>query len=313
MNEKQIKTILILGAGGFIGKSLVKTLSNDYHIKAFDKFPMPLFAKMDNVESIVGDFKDETLLPKMLDGVDLVIHLVSTTIPSDDTTSIPQEIEDNIIPTVNLLNAMVKFGVNNIIFASSGGTIYGDTDEAINTVEAAPNPSCSYGVQKVCIENYIKFFGYRYDMNYCIMRISNPYGVGQDNRKMQGLIPIAMRKLMNKEPITIFGDGTNMRDYIYIDDLVNCFKKVINYQGEDKMFNIGYGKYYSINEVLSLLENCLNTKFIDKVVMPQRMCDVHKSYLDFAIAQKELDWQPLVSVDEGIKKLYKIVFDSLEK
>lgn len=302
-----MKTILVLGAGGFIGKSLVKSLKKRYHIKAFDRYHMPFYDEFKNVEQFIGDFKDISLVDRALRDTDIVIHLISTTIPTDVTIAIDKEIEDNIIPTVNLLNSMVKNKVKNIIFSSSAGTIYGETGDLVNGVNAIINPSCSYGVQKACIESYIKFFGYRYGLNYRIMRISNPYGIGQDNKKPQGLIPIAMNKLLNNEEITIFGDGSNMRDYIYLDDLIDCFEKVIEYDGDKHVFNIGFGAYYSINDILKLLEENLGQTFINKKYQPKRMCDVNRSFLDFESSQKELKWKPKVGINEGILKLYSII------
>lgn len=302
-----MRTILILGAGGFIGKSLVKSLKEKYHIKAFDKYPMPFFSDYKNVEHYVGDFKDISLIDQALHDTDIVIHLISTTIPSDNTNNIDKEIEDNIIPTVNLLNSMIENNVGTIVFSSSAGTIYGETGDLINGINTITNPSCSYGVQKSCIESYIKFFGYRYGLNYRIMRISNPYGIGQDNKKLQGLIPIAMNKLLNNEEITIFGDGSNMRDYIYLDDLVECFEKVIEYDGSEHLFNIGFGAYYSINDVLAILEEKLNRTFIFRNYQSKRKCDVNKSFLDFESSQKELKWKPKVDINEGVSKLYNII------
>ena len=302
-----MKKILVLGAGGFLGKSIIKKIHTKYNVVAFDMRHTDFFGQLTNVNEVVGDFKNRDLLLEILDNVDIVIHLISTTIPSDSTDSIDKEIFDNVIPTVTLLNCMAEKGVKEIIFSSSGGTIYGDTGEKINKENSIINPSCSYGIQKATIESYIKYFNYRYGIKYKIMRISNPYGVGQDANKMQGLIPILMNKLINDEPVSIYGDGSNMRDYIYLDDLIDCFCSIIEYDGNDGTFNIGYGEYWSINEVMRLVEKEVGKKFTEVNYLPRRLCDVNKSFLDFSHSKKELNWEPKVSIKEGIKKLYSLI------
>lgn len=299
-----MKKILILGAGGFLGTHLVNKLCQNNYIVAFDICPM-FFNSNKNIEIVVGSFKNESLLADVLCNVDIVIHLISTTFPSDSTEIISSEILDNVIPTVNLLNLMKDNGVGEIIFASSGGTIYGETAETIAGVNYILNPSCSYGIQKQTIESYIKLFGKYFGMKYKIMRISNPYGLGQGVKKKQGIIPIAINKLISNDIIEIFGDGSNLRDYIYIDDLINAFQAVVSYSGEESVFNIGYGHYYSISEIIEIIEKTVGKQFAKIVYRPQRLCDVKKSILDFATSQRILKWKPQIDINIGISEIYK--------
>ena len=119
--------LLILGAGGFIGKAVVEKLSEQYPIRAFDRKIVDEFVKYNNVEMVVGNFADSKKFDQYLNDIDTVIHLISTTVPSDETANIPDEIEENIISTIKLLESMVRCKVKNIIFASSAGTVYGET------------------------------------------------------------------------------------------------------------------------------------------------------------------------------------------
>ena len=296
-----MENLLILGAGGFIGKAVVEKLSEQYSIRAFDRKIVDEFVKYNNVEMVVGNFADSKKFDQYLNGIDTVIHLISTTVPSDETANIPDEIEENIISTIKLLESMVRCNVKNIIFASSAGTVYGETGDRVNNVESPLNPKCSYGVQKCVIEKYLEFYARRYGMNVKIMRITNPYGWGQDKNKVQGLIPIFINKFFTGEPITIFGDGSHKRDYLFITDLANAFLKVLEYQGDEHLFNIGYGEYYSINDIVHLIEDRLNEKFRCVSYTKSRFCDVNSSYVDVSSTQQLLDWYPGISVEKGLE------------
>ncbi len=299
--------ILILGASGFIGKALSLKLAPKNEIVAFGNYFANELNGVANVCQNIGLFKEVDDFSGLLNGVDCVIHLISTTVPNDDTEQIPDEIEQNIIPTVRLLESMVRSGVKKIIFASSAGTVYGETGERINDVNSAVNPYCSYGVQKAVIEMYLKFYGVRYGLDYRIVRISNPYGLGQNSKKMQGLIPIFVRRLIDNEPITIFGEGTNVRDYIFLPDLIDGIIKVLEYTRKQRIFNLGFGKYYSINEVVSLIEEIGHQKFVSINRVTERFCDVHQSYVDMKQCHLELNWIPRTDLRKGIEFTFKSI------
>lgn len=289
-----------MGAGGFIGKPLCKELSKNNHVKAFDIFDIAELRNSENIEMVIGDFVTMEDFEDLLAGVDLVYHLISTTLPSDDTSKIPLEIEQNIIPTVKLLEAMVKNNVRSIVFASSGGTVYGETGNKKNRVNDPLSPICSYGVQKKVIEAYLQFYGIRYGLNYKIARLSNPYGLGQNQDKPQGVIPIFINHLLKGEAIAIYGDGLNERDYIYLDDLVEGLIKVGEYQGEEHIFNLGFGQVYTLLDIIGYIEKISGKKFTRIQFMPKRFHDVSKTLLDVSSSQQLLNWTPKVEIEQGI-------------
>lgn len=297
---RNLKRILILGASGFIGKALSLRLSDQYEVVAFSRKSDSELTKVNNIRAVTGNFSTIEDFRELLTNVACVIHLISTTVPGDDTSNIPKEIEENVIPTVKLLEDMVRYGVPKIIFASSAGTVYGETGEKINNIHSSLNPHCSYGVQKVVIEEYLKFYGLRYGLDYRIVRISNPYGLGQDSKKPQGLIPILIRKLENKEAITVFGNGNNIRDYIFLPDLIDGITSVIRYDGQERIFNLGFGKYYSICDVIKMVEDVENKKFVSIHESAERFCDVHQSLVDMNESHIKLKWFPQTDLKEGI-------------
>lgn len=296
---------LVLGAGGFIGKNICKSLVDEYHVIAFDRsIPAELENISPNIEFVVGDFVNTEDFTSILHGIDKVIHLISTTIPSEETAHIDREIIENVVPTVRLLEAMIKENVKEIIFSSSGGTVYGDSGDHKNQVGDALHPICSYGVQKKVIESYIEFYGLRYGINYKIMRISNPYGIGQDLAKTQGVIPIFVYRLLHNMPICVYGDS--VRDYIAIPDLVKGILQVLKYDGKQHIFNIGSGKVYKLREVISLIEDKAGKKFESVEYRDFRQCDVEKSILDVEASNEALGWRAETGLEQGIEMVVNI-------
>lgn len=300
-----MKKCLILGAGGFIGKTICNKLCDEYEIVAYDRMETEELNQLKNVKQIVGDFAHTSDFTDILQGIDVVIHLISTSIPSDDTSHIREEISENIIPTVTLLESMVKANVKDILFVSSGGTVYGDTGDKLNSVDDPLNPICSYGVQKKVIEAYLQFYGIRYGINYKIARITNPYGLGQNINKPQGVIPIFIRNLLNNKEIMIYGDGTDVRDYIYMDDVVNIIERILTYEGKEHIFNVGTGEVYSLNEIIDKIVKISGKQYKNIVYQMARKCDVHKSLLEVECTYELLGYRPQMTLDEGIKTLYE--------
>jgi UDP-glucose 4-epimerase len=295
-----MKKILVMGAGGFIGKPLCLELSKNNLVRAFNNTDITDFKGVKNIEIILGDFTALDNFEEVLKDTDVVYHLISTTIPNNNTNSIPLEIEENIIPTVKLLECMVKVGVEEIVFASSGGTIYGETGDHKNCIMDPLKPICSYGVQKKVIEAYLEFYGIKYGINYKIARLSNPYGLGQDPSKPQGVIPIFVNRLLNGEEIKIFGDGSNERDYIYMDDLVEGLIKLGEYKGEEHIFNLGFGKTHTLKEIIQIIENLSGKKFVNVIFQPKRSFDVEKTILEVETSQNKLSWRPKIEMEQGI-------------
>lgn len=299
-----MKKCLVLGAGGFIGKSLCRNLVKDYEIIAFDrKIPKELTAFDGIIKCVEGDFVEMKDFSVLLEGVDIVIHLISTTIPQEETANIDVEIMQNVVPTVRLLEGMVKADVPEFVFSSSGGTIYGETGNHVNEIGDGLNPICGYGVQKKVIESYLEFYGLRYGINYKIMRISNPYGIGQDPVKPQGVIPIFVYRLLHDMPITIYGDGNSERDYIYVPDLIEAFKKMLEYNGDTHIFNIGSGNAHTLNEIIDIIEHKVGKHFVRIDYQKKRKCDVSKNLLRVDETWRELNWKAEMGLEQGIETI----------
>ena len=297
-----MKKCLLLGASGFLGTALCQKLSSNYKLVAFDKYFHTSFPTSENINCVCGDFLTYDEFDRLLDGVETVIHLISTTIPTEGTVNIYREVEENILPTIRLLEAVGQSNVKQFIFASSAGTVYGETREYINTINSPLNPKSTYGLQKTLIESIIRFYSQQYNFKYQIMRISNPYGAGQSSEKQQGVIPILIRKLFSNEPVTVYGT-TPTRNYIYMDDLLYAFECVLSYKGDVSCFNICTRDNISLPELLNLIEKESNRQFEKIIYEDTRSFDVVHSFLQYEDSQAELGWYPVTSLRDGIHKI----------
>lgn len=207
--------------------------------------------------------------------------------------------ESNVVATLHLLDLAKKEGVRKIIFVSSGGIVYGIPKE-IPIKETHPtDPISSYGICKVAIEKFLHLYHFLYGLNYCILRIANIYGERQQGSGIQGAVAVFLYKALRDEEIEIFGDGTAVRDFIYVRDAVKALLKAKSFQGPCGLFNIGSGCGKSLNEVTSTIESLLG-RHVKRKYLTGRPFDVPTNVLDISKAAEVLCWRPEVSFQEGL-------------
>lgn len=299
-----VKNVLIVGGTGFIGRYLISELLAHSHIIRVVDLVQPEWLP-NSVDFIQASFTEKSdKLARAFEGIDVVYHLASTTLPKSSNENIQFDIESNLIGSVNLLQYSVDSKVDKFIFASSGGTVYGNCT-SLNISESDPtNPISSYGIVKLAVEKYLNLFSHQYGISTCSLRISNPYGALQDLNKAQGIIPIFMRKIKNGEPIEIWGDGSISRDFIYIDDLVNAMRKCLEVDFDSDVINISSGEAISINRIIELIENVLGCPASVKY-KGAREEDVRYTCLDNNRAKLLLNWTTQTSVEEGLVKIVR--------
>ena len=294
---------LIIGGLGFLGRNLIEQIvKSKQQIRIFDRNTLKSDDKIllgANVEYICGDFSNAEELKSAIIGVDIIFHLVSTTLPKTSNEDMVNDVQSNVVATLRLLEIARKEGVKKIIYFSSGGTVYGLSKIVPSTEDSITRPLCSYGIHKVTIESYLHLYYTLYGLDYAVMRISNPYGPYQKNNSVQGIIPVIVDKIINEDIIDIWGDGTIIRDYIYVDDVIEAALKLTKYSGIHKVFNIGSGVGYSLNELINKISQVLN-KNPQVNYMSPRSIDVPVNILDISRARIELNWNPSISLDEGI-------------
>lgn len=296
---------LVLGGGGYLGSHLCESLlKSGYNIRIFEKEnfnKINIKHILEHIEILEGDFYEPTHIQKAVKGVNIVFHLISTTLPNSSNHNNVYDLRTNVLPTLQLLDELRKAGIKKIIFFSSGGTVYGIPSQ-IPICEQHPTiPICSYGIHKLTIERYLYLYHYLYGLDYLVLRISNPYGGRQNPSGLQGAVTVFVNKALNDEPIEIWGDGTVIRDYIYISDVVDAAITGIAYNGEHKILNIGNGTGISLLEVIDCISNLLKKRLIVNF-FPGRKMDIPINILDIKLAKKKLRWEPKVNFVNGVQK-----------
>lgn len=299
--------IIILGAAGFIGTNLAIQLAQDKdnQIKLVD-YSMSYFDNIkrfgfENVSLIESSFDDKTDYDSLLTNQEIVYHLFSTTNPSTSNQDISKEIVDNVLNSSRILEACVNNKIKRIVFLSSGGTVYGREDDCPIKECAGTNPISSYGTQKLMIEKLIQLYNYNHGLDYRIIRLSNPYGPFQRPNGILGAITTFVYKAINNEEITVYGDGSVVRDFIYIDDAIRGIQNIASSESEYKLFNLGSGKGTSINEVLEIIRDTLGLPLKIKYEKA-RTVDIPINYLDVSRYRKCFNDYECLSLQEGIKK-----------
>ena len=229
-----------------------------------------------------------------------IVHLASSTLPKSSNEDMKYDITSNVIGTLSLLEVAVKCGVKKLVYLSSGGTIYGPDVSTPIDEDHPTNPICSYGIGKLAVEKYLNLFQHLHGLDYVALRAANPYGPGQNPAGGQGLIANFLHKILTQQTIEIWGDGSIVRDYFYISDLVDLIK--VSLESEvSGIFNAGSGAGASINQVLTLLEETLGAS-TNIAFQPHRHFDVPKIILDCSAAGRVFDWRAKTSLQDGVSR-----------
>lgn len=297
------KNILIIGSQGFIGKNIVEKLSEDNNLTLFDRDFSQLTSKvfkLPNVTFVEGSLLTYELIENTitLNNIDVVIHLVSSLIPSSTSSDFFYELREVVEPTYKLLNYCCEKKIK-VIFFSSGGTIYGEANEDSITESHVTEPINYYGYSKLLIENYIQFLHRTGGLTYVIVRPSNVYGKYQRLDRKQGFIAVAVGKIIENKAVEIFGNGETIRDYIDVTDLALVTSKIVKQDIRNKVLNVGSGVGVSLNEIITNLRSLIN-KSIIVINKKNRNVDVDKVILDISELKKNIIFEPK-GINQGIK------------
>ena len=196
---------------------------------------------------------------------------------------------------------MVSHKVRNIVFISSGGTVYGNPLYLPIDEKHPTNPVVSYGITKLAIEKYLQMYERLHGLNAITLRVANPYGERQRIETAQGAVGVFLHHALKGIPIEIWGDGSVTRDYIHVSDVAEAFVQALHYTGEHRVFNVGSGVGTSLTTLISELEDALGHTIV-RHFSPGRPFDVPVSVLCNNLARSELNWSPAVSMPEGIAR-----------
>lgn len=309
--------MLFIGGAGFIGSNLIRALldrTSNLEISVLE----PTFANVSrldglNVQIYRGELSNIDFLQSIIEAnnIDTVVHLVATIIPGSTFEDYKREYQQVIFPTIELMEICAQRNIKFVYF-SSGGTVYGNRTDMKPFVETdVMAPISFYGWSKQMMENSIHYVHRTTGLKYLILRPSNPYGHGQNIHARQGLIAVALGKIFAGELITVWGDGSNVRDYIYIDDLCEAVVQLLEKDVHNTTINIGSGEGISINDIINVLKEVVDED-VKVDYLPARSVDVSHMILDTTRLTSYIDIQ-FTSLHEGVKRFYRDVKERIGK
>ena len=294
--------VLVTGGAGFIGSHVVDSLVSDGNdVFVIDNLSSGKKENMNKAALLYQyDIAGKELLSVMeKERPEFVFHLAAQI---DVRKSVADPIEDakiNILGSINVMESARRCGVKKIIFASSGGAIYGDTKNIPTGEDEREYPISPYGCAKLSVERYLHYYHEVFNVPYIALRFANVYGPRQNNKGEAGVVAIFCTKVLQNEPPVIYGDGKQTRDFVYVGDIVRA--NVLAMKSKKcGAYNVGTGKESDINTLAKHIKNSLSYKneFHHK---DGRRGEQKRSCLSFDKIRKDLGWEPDISLDEGIK------------
>jgi len=301
---------VVTGGAGFIGSNLVdRLLSNGHQVTVIDDLSRGRWANLtsaaeragDCLQVIEADIRDPGIGSKFPAGTEVVFHLAAQIDVRKSVLEPQFDASVNILGTINIAEAARAAQVRKIIFSSSGGSIYGE-QEQLPISEVTPlEPLSPYAVSKVAGELYLNAFSSLHELECTQLAFSNVYGPRQDPDGEAGVVAIFARAMLSGRSTTLFGDGSNTRDYVFVDDVVSALLLAAGKAGNRQRLNIGTGSETSDRDLHTLIAQVVGVE--DRPDFgPARAGDLRRSALDAALAAEVLSWKPEFSLAEGIER-----------
>jgi UDP-glucose 4-epimerase len=293
--------ILVTGGCGFIGSHIVDAyIAAGHEVVVIDNLstgvienlnPQAKFYEQDITKDIENIFAKEKF--------ELINHHAAQINVRTSVDDPMYDAQVNVLGTVNLLSLASRYGAGRFVYASSGGAVYGEPQKYPINEEMAFDPLSPYGAAKVAAEKYILTFANLYGLGYVVLRYSNVYGPRQIIKSEAGVISIFIDCIINEKSCTVFGSGDQVRDYVYVSDVVAA--NMLALTCVSNVFNIGTGVETSVNDLIDTFSSILGKKVAHQHVEP-RPGEVFRNVLDYTKAHSQISWQPKTRLKEGILK-----------
>lgn len=299
---------IIFGGGGFIGSHLTeKLVEKNFSVIVFARGSKKDYENLDRVigkiDFIKGDFNNIKLISKVINPNDIVFDLIASSVPFSSMQMPGEEINNHISSHFRLIQLACQKKAKKIIFFSSGGGVYGQKSKIPISEEKFLQPVSPHAISKTTIEYFLNYFSKVYDIPYIIYRLSNPYGSRQIPKKGFGVIPTLFSHILRNESPTLFDNGKLIRDFIYIDDVINAILASFNKKTKHHVYNIGSGKGITIQALWEEIKKITKTN-LNPIFMKKRPIDTDVVVLSIKRFRKEFDWKPKTELSVGLKKTW---------
>ncbi len=292
------KTI-ILGGSGFIGRYVCRSLVS----RGAVVYVVDPHAPVENVHDYVAaDARDPDAVSRVVDKGDTIIHLFHSSIPDKSVSDPEGELVENVIPYISLLEKLAEEGAGLLVYASSGGQVYGNVETLPIPESAKEMPISNYGIAKLVMEHFTRTATYTHGIPHIILRIANPYGPFQELSNQHGVVPALLRSVRDKTPLKVYGGGVTVRDYVYIEDVAECICRLIEKGAHNETVNIGTGRGTSLSELIRMAQEAAGGR-IKTIEEPIRKSDVNKNFLDITRLQELTGYTPQVGLEEGLRRV----------
>ncbi len=297
---------LILGGADFVGSHLARRLVAQGTGVSILTRPNSSVSNvgdiLDQVEITYRDFMDDVALRQVMQDVDTVYHVTSSSFPGLPIESSYYDVLSNLLPTIRLSEICLAHNVKKMIYISSGGSIYGDPQTIPISEDHPLLPKSAYGQGKLTIENYLAFYARSTNLDISVLRVSNSFGPGQNLWGEQGLVAVAMGCAYYGHSLKLYGAGQAVRDYIYIDDVIDAMLLATTYSGSSTV-NISAGTGHSVIEIVKAIE-AISGRTIEKEFIPERPGDVQVNILDNQKALQLYGWTPKIAFKDGLARTW---------
>jgi len=296
--------ILVVGAGGFVGRHLVRTLSSRGE-KVIAISRRPADHDMEGVEGVNAELVEPEQYARLLGRCHAVAYLASRSTPGSSAGRPVDEVQGNLLPLATLLQAMQSKPQVGLLYLSSGGSLYESTSDEPATEAAQIQPRSYHGAAKVAAEYFIHAWCQQYGGRATLLRPSNIYGPGQIERPGFGIVPACFGRIARGEALPVWGDGSTVRDYLYIDDFVGLCMTVLAAPMPmgARTFNASSGIGVSLNELFRLVESVAG-KPLSRSYELHRAVDARHIVMAPEAARRHYGWMPMTSLEEGLRKTW---------
>lgn len=283
--------VLVLGGTGFLGSAIAKTyLGRGIRVTRAAR-NVPSSGLENPSELLVGNVSDGSFLARAMVEVDHVVYAIGTRFPADSNLDPAADAAETLPGLIRLLEALRSRPGVGLTFLSSGGTVYGDQQQTYCSESAACEPITSYGVMKLAAEKYVGMYAKLYGVPACVARVSNGYGPGQQAGRGQGAVAAFLHAARIGRPVTLFGDGLVVRDYVHADDVAQAVVDLTSLPSAPTIVNVGSGVGHTLVEVLDVVQE-VTGRPLEIERRDARSFDVRAVVLDTTRLQRAINWSP---------------------